>query len=234
MFKYAACAAALCAITTSVSAGPVLLQESFDHVADLAGQGWRFINKSVGATADSSLWQQGNAQLFAAREGSESGYAMATFTSSALGAAGLAGAIENWLITPLLSLDGAVSLEFYARTQDAEGWADGLDIRAGVVDAATGEWRFDQSLGSLNPQLLPNGVSSEWTRFRFNAAFGQGHLGQLAFVYKADGASANLMALDDVRIQAVPEPSSYALAGLGLVAAFAARQRRHKHTGTAQ
>lgn len=233
MFKRVAVATALSAIATTSSAGAVLLQEGFDDVAALAGKGWGFVNKSLGTTADSTTWQQGNSGLFAAYGGSDASYAMANFTSSLNGVLQAPGSIENWLITPLLTPAGGFTVQFYARTEDAAGWADGLEVRGGSVDA-TGKLSFDTLLGSVNPLLDLDGAPSEWTLFSFSAHFAAPFSGQLAFVYKADGSSANLIAMDELSITAVPEPASLALASLGLFGIAATRRRRSSNTGAPQ
>lgn len=232
MFKRVAIAAALCAAATTSSAGPVLLQQGFDNVAALAGQGWSLVNKSVGIASDSTFWQQGNGGLFSAQGGSASSYAMANYTSSVNGSLQTPGAIENWLITPLLAAAGGYTVQFYARTEDAAGWADGLEVRSGNL-GSDGQLRFDNLIGSLNPLLDPNGVPSGWTLFSFTTNFAAPFAGQVAFVYKADGSSANLIAIDELSISAIPEPASLALAALGLCGMAAARRRRPQQTGVA-
>ncbi len=230
MFKRVAIAAALCAAATTSSAGPTLLQQGFDNVAALSSQGWSLVNKSAGTTADSTFWQQGNGGLFAAQGGSAGSYAMANYTSSLNGLLQTTGAIENWLITPLLAEAGGYTVQFYARTEDAAGWADGLEVRSGLV-GSDGQLHFDTLIGSLNPLLDPNGVPNDWALFSFSTHFTAPLSGQLAFVYKADGSSANLIAIDELSVSAIPEPASLALASLALFGMAAAR-RRPKHAAT--
>lgn len=232
MFKRVAIAAALCAAATTSSAGPVLLQQGFDNVAALSGQGWSLVNKSVGTTADSTFWQQGNGGLFAAQGGSAGSFAMANYTSSLNGLLQTPGAIENWLITPVLAAAGGYTVQFYARTEDAAGWADGLEVRSGSV-GSDGQLSFNTLIGNLNPLLDPDGVPSDWTLFSFTANFAAPFTGQLAFVYKADGSAANLIAIDELSVSAIPEPASLALASLGLCGMAAARRRRPQPTGVA-
>ncbi len=196
MFKRAAMAAAFYAFTGAASASPLLFSEGFDDVSALASHGWTLLNKSARPVDGSQPWMQGNAALFSARGGAGASYAMANYTSSVDGTLAQTGSVENWLITPTLSWTGSVVLEFFVRGEGQPGWADGLEVRGGRLDAVTGQVVFDTLIGAINPLLQVDGLPADWTHYSFNASFDTPFNGPLAFVHRADGADANLMALD--------------------------------------
>src|SRR5206468_3584484 len=75
--------------------GVEILNEGFDNVSALSG--WTQVNNSV---PPGSGWFQGS--LFPAQSGPADSYAAANF----LGAANGSGSVDNWLITPTLTLSG--------------------------------------------------------------------------------------------------------------------------------
>ena len=197
----------------AVSSQAAILTEGFDN---LGTSGWTLTNNS--SPADQN-WFQGNAGVFSSQAGAADAYAAANFNSAQFGA----GSIDNWLISPVLTLGGVSVLTFYTRTEDVDGFSDGIEVRFSfgssadtssfttVVGASVGNYPHDWTLVAL---ALPSAAT-----------------GRIAFRYLvADASLANYIGVDTVSVVAaappVPEPSTYALMALG-VAGLAALRRRH-------
>lgn len=103
----AACALAALAPPAAQAGGTVILSENFNQVGALAN--WGQINNSspVGQS-----WFQGNPGVFASQSGPLDSYIAANYLSAAQGS----GTIDNWLITPELTLGGPTHLSFFTRT----------------------------------------------------------------------------------------------------------------------
>lgn len=185
------------------SAGVVVLNEGFSDLSSLPG--WTLVNNSSPA---GNPWFQGNADVFGAQSGAANSYAAASF----LGAANGQGVVDNWLITPVLSLSGLSNLSFYTAHEATLGFADFLEVRW-----APGSGGGTNSFTTLLTTF--GGVGSDypvdWTRWSSDLNF-QGE-GRFAFRYVGNADSLNYVGLDTVRVvTAVPEPSLYVMLALGL------------------
>ena len=74
-----------------------LLNEGFDDISTLTGNGWTILNESEPLGVIS--WFQGNNAVFPAYDGNTDDYIAVNFNSTAG-----TGTISNWLITPVLNL----------------------------------------------------------------------------------------------------------------------------------
>lgn len=190
----------------------VVLDEGF---ADLAGLSeWERINRSFPPGVS---WFQGNPGVFGAQSGPADAYAAANF----LGAANGMGAVDNWLITPTLTLSGLTTLSFFTKRELNAGFDDVLEIRFGSgsgLDAAS----FDTllvTIGGATP--FPDG----WQQWNTDLAV-EGE-GRFAFRYLGDPAVLGYVGLDTVRVvTAVPEPASVLLLAGGLGVIGLLRRRR--------
>ena len=201
------------------AAPPSTLTEGFDNVATLAGSGWVQTNNSlpVGTTG----WFQGNTGVFASQAGAADSYIAANYLNAAVQVdpAVPGGKVDNWLISPELSLVGGAVLTFYTRTEDP-AFGDTLQVTfsSGSGIAVGG---FTTLLLNVDPY-----PSSAWTSF--SAALPSAASGRFAFRYVvADNSIAgDYIGIDSVNVTAaVPEPQTYALMALG-VAALALRRRK--------
>lgn len=202
------CLLGLAGATLALAAQADTYTEGFDN---LATSGWTLTNNSSPA---GQAWFQGVPEYFAAQSGGDGSYAAANFLSAANGA----GSISNWLISPELTLGGAGSVSFFARTEALEGFSDTVKVyfNAGA-DTATSS--FTSLLGTVTLS------SSGWTQYTF--ALPEAATGRIAFEYAvSDAATANLAAIDSVSVSAVPEPASFALMGLGVLGLAFLRRRQ--------
>lgn len=179
-----------------------VLDEGFGNVASLSG--WTFTNNSVPA---GNTWFQGNAGVFGAHAGAPGSYAAASY----LGAENGMGVVDNWLITPVVSLTGITNLSFWTRGEDIPGFSDLLEVRfaPGANGGTTG---FTTLLGTIGGAA---GYPTDWTEWSTSLSV-EGE-GRFAFRYVGFADTLNYVGLDTVRVvTAVPEPSLYAMLALGL------------------
>lgn len=205
------------ALTLSASAHadtpPTSLTEGFDDISSLSG--WVINNANGGQS-----WFQGNDGIFAAQAGADNSYAAANFLSGASGT----GAIDNWLITPELTLSGTTRITFYTRTADA-GFDDNLGVLFGAGNG-TDIGGFKTSLLSIDAAAYPG----DWTRY--TAEFTGTGTGRFAFHYTGNTNTSDYIGLDSVTISAVPEPSTWLMLGMGLAGVgFMARRSRRAAAG---
>jgi hypothetical protein len=210
MFAAAVFSLAASGVPAAQAAGVEVLNEGFANVSGLSG--WTQVNGSV---PPGSAWFQGNAAIFPAQAGADYAYAAANFLSAANGT----GTVDNWLITPVLNLNGATTLSFFTRHAADPGFDDRLDV---LYSPGSG---LDASSFTLLATIGgPNGYTSDWTQY--SATVDASGSGRFAFRYYGDAGALNYVGLDTVSVvTAVPEPSTWAMlaAGLGL---FGLRRRK--------
>jgi len=207
------------AIAASSHAGsgpsPILLSEGFDNVSTLNSSGWEFVNVS---TPVGNSWFQGNSGVFAAHSGADNSYIGANFLSSRFGA----GTVDNWLLSPVLTLSGQSTLSFFTRTETA-GFTDKLEVRF-----VSGNSSDVAQYTTLVTTVGSNGDYPDAGFTNFVANLPASGTGRFAFRYTSDAASANYIGIDTVSVTAVPEPSTYAMMGLGLAALALMRSKAKK------
>lgn len=220
MHKKALVALALAGTFATANAA-VLLSEGFENVGGLTSSGWVFTNAS---SSPLDNWKQGQEfpNILSAQSGSSNSFAVANSRSNKTN-----GLISNWLITPTFSLADSGFVNFFLRTDEhQELFIDQLDVRFSMAGASSALSDFSTSLLSVNAAGEVDGIPDGWTEYTANfGGLGAGTSGRLAFVYGGTYADTNLVALDTVSIQSVPEPTGYALLGLGLLGLGLMRRR---------
>ncbi|WP_431262187.1 choice-of-anchor J domain-containing protein [Roseateles chitinivorans] len=211
MFKKTCLALALVGAAAAAHAGPTLINEGFDDVASLAAKGWKIENHGSPAGAIEP-WYQGNVSTgFTDLHGDPTAYVAAQYGAVAAG-----GILSSWLISPVFSTAENLEVSFWARGDGTPGYIDQLAY--GLLDVSG-------AFTSFIPQAAIT-VVGEWTRYSFQlAGQGAGSSARFAIQYFGNGDEANVVGVDDVAIN-VPEPSTWALAGVSLLGLVAARRRR--------
>lgn len=195
--------------------GPVLLSEGFDNISTLNSSGWEFVNVS---TPVGNSWFQGNSGVFAAHSGADNSYIGANYLSSKLGS----GTVDNWLLSPVLTLSTQSKLSFFARTETA-GFTDKLEVRF-----VSGNSNDVAQYTTLVTTVGANGDFPDAGFTNFVANLPVTGAGRFAFRYTSDATTANYIGIDTVSVTAVPEPSTYAMMGLGLAALALVRRKAKK------
>lgn len=203
-FASVACALAMLAPPLAQAAGAVVFNENFNNVGALAN--WLMVNQSVPA---GQSWFQGNPGIFGAQAGAADSYIGASYLSAAQGF----GSIDNWLITPQLTLSGATQLSFFTRTQTVAGFNDMLEVRYSA-GAGTDTSGFTTLLATIGG---PSAYPANWQQFTANLLLSGS--GRFAFRYIGDATVANYIGIDSVSVMtAVPEPSAYLMLCVGIAA----------------
>jgi PEP-CTERM motif len=196
-------------ITGSTAHAAPILVENFDDITTLSASGWSLVNLSspVGTTS----WFQGNTGVFTAQDGAPDSYIAANFLGADFG-----GSIDEYLVSPLVTLNNGDTLSFFARTSSSI-FNDGLEVLLNTGGGVT-------SLLTLT--TVPD---SDWTAYTlaFSGLSGP-TAAQFAFRYFVNDTSVNgdYIGIDSVRVDPVPEPSTLSLLGLGVAAGLRSWRRR--------
>ncbi|NHZ79828.1 PEP-CTERM sorting domain-containing protein [Massilia sp. CCM 8695] len=189
----------------------VVLNENFNDISTL--NNWAFTNNSV---PPGQAWSQGNPGVFPAPSGPPSSYVAANYLSAQNGM----GSIDNWLITPVVTLIGPSELSFFTRSASASGFGDTLEVRFSP-GGGTDTGGFNTVLGVLGgisdyPTVWQQVISS----LDYN---GQG---RFAFRYVGDASAANYIGLDAVVVTTVPEPGTWLMLLVGVGSLVLLRRRQ--------
>ncbi len=192
------------------------LSEGFDSFAALAGAGWVLTNASAPV---GQAWFPGNSGIFAADSGDPGSYIAANFLSTTTDT----GAIDNWLITPELTLGAGQFLSFKTRASDI-GFFDLLEVRFSTgASMALGD--FSTLLGIVGNAVSATYPVAGWAAYTL--ALPSTATGRIAFRYNVPVAlNASYIGIDTVVVSTVPEPAPVALFALGLAGLAGAARRR--------
>lgn len=209
-------ASALVAASVGANAGPLSIVEGFDSFSTALGNGWQVNNTGSTAGGDVSQgWDQGNGGIFPANSGSADSFAMASWQN-----AKFPGTIDNWLITPVVTIKALGEVVFSTKTNGMFP-GDNLEV-----------WYNNVGTTNLADFVLLGGVTAadiltDWTSYSLYYTQGDGDV-RFAFRYAiADtGVAGDFLGLDDVDIHSVPEPGVLSMFALGLLLMPLALRRR--------
>lgn len=211
-------AAMLTASVMTAAQADASFSEGFDDITALGAAGWVFSNASSPAGL---AWFQGNVGVFDAAEGAAASYAAANFNSTS----SATGSVDNWLISPELSLAPGSTLSFYTRASDA-GFLDLLEIRFSS-GSGTDIAGFTTLLGSVGSAGSASYPTEGWIAVTLTLPSVSS--GRFAFHYAVPNAlDASYIGIDSVSVSAVPETSTALMLALGLGAVGVARARRSR------
>ena len=210
---YAAAVLSLAAIGSAAAqtSRVQVLNEGFENIGGLVG--WTQVNNSAPV---GNAWFQGNAGIFPAQAGPADSYAGVNFLS----AAGGSGNIDNWLITPTLTLSGLTDISFYTRHAADPGFSELLEVRFAYGDSSNPA-DFNTLITTIGNT---GGYPTEWALFDTSLAL-EGP-GRFAFRYAGPAELSGYVGLDSVSVvTAVPEPATWMLLAMGLGGLGLARRR---------
>jgi hypothetical protein len=202
-------AAAVLGAASTLSHAGFIINQGFDNVAGLAAAGWVQVNAS--ATPGTS-WFQGDSGVFASQSGAPGSYVAANFLGGATN-------IDNWLITPVITLNGNALLNFFVRAAGSDPqitFTDTLQV-FWSAGAGTAVGTFTQLLGSYSSTLDQGWIA----RSLQLPTTGSGRIG-LRYV-SIDSNTANYLGVDSLSV--VPEPGTATLAALALAGLFISRRQ---------
>ena len=202
------------AFVAAAHADPVPFSDGFDTLA-----AWTLVNNSAPVGLS---WFQGNPGIFASQAGAANAYAAADFNSNANASLGLPGPIDNWLISPVLTLGSTgAMLSFYTRADIADGFHDTMQVMFSAGSGvATAGFAPLLTIGADPAVDYP----SLWTYIAL--ALPNAATGRIAFRYTGDASTSNYIGVDTVAVGAIPEPSTYALMALGIAGLALVRRNR--------
>lgn len=108
-------------------------------VAGLEARGWVVLDEDGGGTT--AAFYQGVASVFTAYEGPDTGYVAANFNG-----ANPSGVIDQWLISPEITVAAGDTLKFWHRAPDGNSFDDSIYVRYSTTAGIT-PGSFDQTWG---------------------------------------------------------------------------------------
>lgn len=180
----------------------VLINESFADVTTLETNGWSIQNLS--APVGSNTWFQGNPDVFNAYEGAASEYIAVNYNSTSG-----AGTINNWLVTPEVSIKNGDTLSFWTRSTGGE-FPDRLQVRMSTNGNSTNVGTDPTTVGDFTTLLVDINENygtypADWTNYKIIIEGLSGTVsGRFAFRYFVEdggpsGSRSDFIGLDLVQ-----------------------------------
>ncbi len=192
----------MAAMFMAVGMNAQLLDEGFDDITTLTD--WDQVNASdpLGTTD----WFQGGTS-FDAFDGPPTAWIGANFNNTT----GATGTINNFLITPVLTLSDGDEISFYTRTVAGSDFPDRLEVRLSTDGAGSTNPSGGTDVGSytilleeINPNLTVGGYPETWTQFTITlSGIGTDVDSRIAFRYSVtdagpSGTNSNIIGIDRV------------------------------------
>ena len=141
--------------------------------------------------------------------------------------------INNFMMSPLRTFNNGDTISFFTRTVSAPAFPDRLLLKLSLNGASTASADFSTTLVTVNGGLTVSGFPSVYTQFTATiTGLGSPTSGRFALNYNVTGGgpagnNSDFIGIDDVvyTSNAVPEPASFAVLGLGALALI--RRRRN-------
>ncbi|MBO9687883.1 choice-of-anchor J family PEP-CTERM protein [Roseateles chitosanitabidus] len=176
----------------------------------LTGKGWLIYDSTpLGLT---HAWGQGSSADYGidGQAGGANSFLTSDYNNTVAG-----GSLSSWLLSPVFTASYSFDVSFWLRGILADGYSDSVTF--GFVNAA----------GDLNSFVAADTVvaGGDWTKYTVSFLAKDIPAGvRFAIGYIGSADSSNAVAIDS--FASVPEPSSWALAGVSLLGLLAARRRR--------
>jgi len=211
--------------------------QGFDNVPALLNNSdpvqWAWLNQSESPTTTGGWWQAStnlSDRSFNAQNGPVNSYAWASFASSNGGAV-----ISNWLISPTMTFVTGDTFSYWTRTVTGSSFPDRMQVRLSqsgtsidTGSSATSVGSFTTLVEDINPTLAVGGYPEVWTKY--TTTLSSSFTGRIGFRYFVTDLvnNGNYIGLDSFETTAsvVPEPSTYALAGISLAVLASIRKSR--------
>lgn len=182
------------------------LNEGFDDITTLAGNGWSLQNLST--PVGSTNWFQGTSVAssgpFDSFDGAANAYIGANYNNT-----GSTGTISNWMMTPELDFGAGATLTFYTRKVSPDAYADRLEVRLSTNGASTNAGSNATTVGdfttlalSINPTLVLGVYPTVWTQYTVSGLPHSG-TGRIGFRYYVTGAGISGTSSDYIGIDRV-------------------------------
>lgn len=194
----------------SAQAGDVMLQEGFENVFSLPGQGWVLNNASTPAGVTTG-WTQGDPAQFDAQQGAAESFAGANYASAAVG-----GTLNSWLITPEFTTTWGNTVSFWLRGASDALYSD--QIAYGLSQGSSALIDF-----AMGPAFTV--TQGAWTQYTFNIDPREGKA-RFALQYTGAADAANYVGLDSLVVADIPEPSTVMILAAGVMGLAMSRRRK--------
>ena len=203
--KFSKIALGIAAASLSASSmAAVVLSEGFDNVPGLAGAGWVQVNASTNA---SNPYFQGNSGIVPSAAGAADSYVAANYLSGF-------GTISNWLIAPTITLASTLRVDYSARAAGTVGFLDTIEVWLSTNGASSNIADFTTLLGSYS-SVTDQGWVAQSLQLAGTTGGTQGRIAFRYFVADTN-VGGDYIGIDSLTVTTVPEPATWALAGLAL------------------
>ena len=187
----------------NVTPPTVLINEGFDNLATALTSGWS--QQNLSSPLGTQGYFQGNSASFPGHSGAANSYAGVNFNAGS----GLS-TVNDWLLTPQVSLVNGGQFKFWARTLPSVAYPDRLQVRMSTAGASTNVGSSVTTVGDfttllldINPTYTTTGFPTAWTEYTVTVTgITTPTTGRFAFRYFVEnggpfGANSDYIGIDD-------------------------------------